>query len=234
VYALRDLRCSRTGRWLLFDGQSGPNDEAVFHQILVRPDGSDLHELHCYEVLQWTPAGDRLWFAGQTTLWSVRPDGTGAGSIPNTVANPTGLVSPNGSRIAYRVDIQIAPHVYQGTRTWLMETDGTRRYRLRAPPGSTVPEAWSPDGTTLIVMRDTGSIDGDRPYFVQPDGTVLGRLPVLTYDVSWSPTGDRVLYQEPDGRIVTSRPDGTEVNQVGFDTTGGEPDAVWQPIPIRQ
>ena len=56
---------------------------------------------------------------------------------------------------------------------------------------------------------------------------------VLTYDIGWAPDGERVVFQEPDGRIVITDLAGTVVRSIGFDQIGGEPGPAWQPQPIR-
>ena len=65
------LQWSPDGRWLFFDGQSGPADEAVDREFVVRPNGSGLHELASrFGYLgAWSPAGDRLLFSCKGNPW---------------------------------------------------------------------------------------------------------------------------------------------------------------------
>ena len=235
VEELHGLRWSSDGRLLFFDGQSGPADEAVDREFVVRPDGTGLHELPTrFGYLgTWTPAGDRLLFSCKGNPWSILPKGGGVGPVPDAmgavVSNP---ITPDGTEVAYSAN-DSGRAKYAGPEIWVMRVDGTHPRRLASVGGANRPVAWSTDGRTLLFKHQTGSIDGDQPQFVERDGTGLRAMDgVLTYDIGWAPDGRHVVFQEPDGRIVITNLAGTVVRSIGFDQIGGEPDPAWQPRPI--
>ena len=174
-------------------------------------------------------------------LCTVRADGSGltrllsvgAWKSERPLSSPAW--SPDGQYLAVAVDAEEEPGIYT------MRADGTERRRV-VPDivGSHV--AWSPDGSELLVSGTryteggvaaaagtyvAGVYDGSvrevlsaRRYEVvrRDDGSVSrvlsSRGPEPPGPASWSPDGGRIAAFFPPGRLVTVRPDGSDLRIV--------------------
>lgn len=113
----------------------------------------------------WSPDGVGILFAstrtGSSQLFTVAPDGSGRAQVTLSGTVPPALVgepswSPDGNRIAFRgaADLYAAP-----TEVFVANADGSDTALAYAPEDATFvyTPAWSPDGSHLVVGRDTAT-----------------------------------------------------------------------------
>jgi dipeptidyl aminopeptidase/acylaminoacyl peptidase len=152
--------------------------------------------------------------ASSSFIERVAPDGTISQLVaPSDVRVGSPAMSPDGGTLAYIAE----------------DTDGHTTIELRIADGSGAAAtlgarqlplskdmsglAWSPDGTTLGVGVYTFENE-PKIYLVSARGDVRfvgdGAFP------SWSVGGTRLVYQQPDGAIVTTEPDGTGLRPTGI------------------
>ncbi len=146
---------SPDGSWLALSVQDGPSD-----LVLVRTDNSDRRNLtqDTYEerTPRWSPDAQWIAFASDRTgnfeLWRMRPDGTGAERLTETVEGSalSPVWSPDGSRLAYGVRgqgiLEIAPSAPAPRAPRILLATSS----LKDPVA--VPHAWSPDGRRLLLV----------------------------------------------------------------------------------
>ncbi len=128
--------------------------------------------------------------------------------VPTDAAAYAAAVSPYGSRIAFDAEIDGSRQV------WVIDADGTDLERLTDDVEAIEP-AWSPDGERLAYVGFEG---GDTRAVVTLDlGTGqtdrLTSEPSDVFGLDWSPDGDSIVYQTPEG-------DGWRLRSI--DVTSGE------------
>jgi Tol biopolymer transport system component len=162
----------------------------------------------------WSPDGSKVAFRvgpdGDSEIWVVNADGTGAHAITDTL-NPGGDPryssqpgwSPDGSRIVFRSDRRD-----NNPDVWVMNADGANPQPLVTTPGDERYPAFSPDASKLVYRSDT---DGDPEIYVaRSDGTGPVKLTdnaLFDSAPAWSPDGRRLAFErgEP-GADVRSDP----------------------------
>jgi len=107
----------------------------------------------------WAPSGKLIMFERGSSLWTVKPDGTGQKRVaPGT--SPSW--SPDGESVAFD----------RNGNLWTMKANGTAAHMIAEVPSSTAGIAWSPDGTWIAyAIADRGDV-----MLVHPDGTDGKRL----------------------------------------------------------
>jgi Tol biopolymer transport system component len=135
---------------------------------------------------------------GQLDLYVARGDSSSPEPIahgPMDEYSPTW--SPNGSRIAYRVNRpgEFAPDI------WVTNADGSDKRNLTDTPNDTEwSPAWSPDGSRIAYFASTSDEFGGNLFTMRPDGT---DVKLLTTDggsgasneyPTWSPDGSSLAY----------------------------------------
>ena len=141
----------------------------------------------------WSPRGDKIAFAGlratgqATTIYTVRPDGTGLHDLglSGDTAEPTW--SPDGSRIAYTA------HGRSDAGIWIVAADGSGARQLTHDRTDS-PGAWSPDGREFVYS--SGQSGQRKLYVVATDGTGTPRR------ITSRPGSDSAEAWLADGRIV--------------------------------
>ena len=168
------VRVSPDGRRLLYGVRVPECDETPpdYDLWVAGLDGKQRKRLARHaRWAEWSPDGTRISYVdvdrvyggrGVSTLWSVRPDGSGAKARSQVLHDPWGLYSPyqwspDGNRIAY-VTREKGEH---GQSLWVMSAAGTQKRKLLE-----VPEAlrfhWSPDSARLCAGRVIQP-EGNRP-----------------------------------------------------------------------
>jgi TolB protein len=108
----------------------------------------------------WSPDGSTIAFithdlpigSAPSTLYSIRPDGTGPQLTDGRSQTTPASWSPDGKQLAFASDREGPWQLY------LMDADGTNVQRIEAGEGNVEP-AWSPDGTTIAYMA--GAREGE-------------------------------------------------------------------------
>jgi hypothetical protein len=100
--------------------------------------------------------------AGSPTpsIYAMNDDGTGSREI---VANASGgSISRDGTRMAYVK--QVRPYPDRHNELWVASTDGSGTQKIfeTSEPMTIGQDAWSPDGTRLVLRLNTG---GTEPFF---------------------------------------------------------------------
>jgi TolB protein len=196
---------SPDGRRIAFDFVNRTGE----HLSTMDPNGRHKRQLTfgkgIQEVPRWSPDGRTITFdaspklPGQpgfhTSIWTLRPDGTGARQLTRGGFDVEPVYSPDGRRIAFaRIthDAQIA-----AVALYVMHTDGTHlRQVVPSTFGLEHPD-WSPDGRWI-----TFNIAPEAPHAavmaVHPSGSSLhtirrsgGRFEL--FKPVWSPDGRKFL-----------------------------------------
>jgi hypothetical protein len=166
---------------------------------------------------RWYPDGTRIVFWDGFGVWTMRPNGTGLRLLYESFfAENFAHVFRNPS---YSVDGYLAVSEFEH------ELEGSfEDIVVESPPPSNdcgiSPDKaeWSPDGRKLAILGFGGLI-------CLTDGITGGTLflDVFAFDLSWSPSGDRVVLG--DGRLADL--EGNVIGEDLFDILGQ--DVEWQP-----
>jgi Tol biopolymer transport system component len=204
---------------------TGPGGESDSHEIafvseregdravyVMASDGSGLRRLtpeytYAYPLApsSWSFDGESLVFDGQYAraegcpqVHLVRHDGSGVEQLTDDSqrCNQGSSFSPTGPTIAFfssRNWLE-AP----GWQVFLMDQEGGGQMAITDGLCSDFPEAWSPDGLSILIAR-TCHLDVDRDiYRTDLTGSVFINLTrsAASYDEapSWSPDGSRVAF----------------------------------------
>lgn len=78
---------------------------------------------------------------------------------------------------------------------WLMRTDGSHRVRLTGDPATDGSASWSPDGSRIAFLRQTGA--ADELWVTGVDGSNATKLLEAPYlrDPRWSPATPRIAFR---------------------------------------
>jgi Tol biopolymer transport system component len=198
------LSWSPDGRWLGYVARhcadpAGHEDPSCGTLWVVRADGTGQRRASREDAVSlvtsfekpftWSPDGRRVAYAGNTGL-VVSEILTGRRHLLGPTArledNPDW--SPDGKRLLYRYGSQLVTSTPDG-----------RDRRIVRGAGDTTFAAWSPDGTRIAYIHDTGS--DWIPLVSRPDGSGRLRLGVTASDAPliWSSDGRWVLTGDPGG-----------------------------------
>lgn len=165
----------------------------------------------------WSPDGALVTFVrvlGEegSTLYVVRPDGTGLRPLTDTAPDDgAGIWSPNGQTIAFGRFSQ-TPSPASGI--WLVRPDGTGLRQLTQ--GEDFGPVWSPDGRTIAFDRLSPQRTLSAIFTVDVGSGALRQLTAFSHaDVEqWSADGALLMHETPGGgghsAIRTMRPDGSD------------------------
>jgi Tol biopolymer transport system component len=183
-----------------------------------------------------------LWTAGSTAapsrtqypvtrIYSIGLNGLGRtalGGAQGELSDQLASLSPDHTRIAFVRD----------TELWVMNADGSEQHLVLVPndqdqesfvDGAFQPPAWSPDGRRLAVSTVGAScIHGGTNcatwYSVVVDflGNRLKSL-FAARNVSWSPNGKQLLFEEGEDGGFSLTPEETQIVVSSADGSGGHP-----------
>jgi TolB protein len=181
---------------------------------VINPDGTGQARLTRSDGGVWSPDGRRFAFARDGFVYVVNADGGGERRLTRIPRRGTKKAfdhvtswSPDGRYLAFASGNTSPPMGFLDG--YVMRADGSGRWRL---PWGFAP-TWSPDGRTILLVRQMGS--PSEIFAVSPDGgglRNLSRNPTLDGSPAWSPDGRTVAFvSRRDGRygIFVMNPDGS-------------------------
>ena len=128
--------------------------------------------------------------------------------------------SPNGDRIAYQRDVQLA-----GPEIWVMNADGSGKTRL-GPGGN---PTWSPDGDKIAYVGLTGN-SWDGIHVMNDDGTnqvALTSGGTNSVDPHWSPDGAMLTFERSNDVFIMDADGSNVVNRTNSAASDHNPS--WGP-----
>jgi Tol biopolymer transport system component len=178
----------------------------------------------------WAPDATRIAFSsrrdGETHIYVMRADGTGAHRLTNTArADDHPSWSPDGKRILFAREGAL----------FVVRPSGGAAHRVGRGFGNAAGPAWSPDGTLIAYdYRDPGTPIREL-YVMRADGSgnrQLTKLQHVSGLPAWSPDGKRIAFQSNARlghfEIYTIGADGKGLRQVSRSTDDAfEP--AWSP-----
>jgi Tol biopolymer transport system component len=137
-------------------------------------------------------------------LATIKPDGTGLTTIPNTEDATDAALSPDGTVIAYARTALPTTAGPIDPGIWTMHVDGSNRKKVASVPKFNAQgPAWSPDGKRLafVAINANGQIGPSDLYLVDADGSHLTTLNAGAAGdrPSWSPDGKRLAFESAAG-----------------------------------
>jgi Tol biopolymer transport system component len=229
---------------LVFGGVPDPSARhpPIAHYAL-RPDGEGLRKLAFSPddgdlsfspdgrfAAMWVPTGRGVESTGSRLVVS-RADGSERHVVPlpkgSTTASPS--LSPDGKTVAMAY---LPAGSAQSFQLWTVSVDGQGLRRVGGR--EVVSVAWSPDGSRIAYVDDSGMTSSSEGavgdlYVVRPDGSDLRKVVQsfsgLGQEVSWSPDGKRLAFEDKDQRISIVDADGGDSKALAPD---GETPA-WSP-----
>jgi Tol biopolymer transport system component len=220
---------------ILFTRSGGKyGDETIF---VANADGTDERQLTEFGVNccpRFSHDGSRVLFAApdgdRVTTAIMNVDGTGYYELPLT--SPTlnlgpGAWSPDDTRVALQGWDDTNPHE-NGVYTMLAADGSDRRQIASNPDQPEVPMDYSPDGTQILVFRESTVQSVGSYWLVNVDGTHFERLTSedlkLAIGGRWSPDESTILFAggrgQPDGPLWTVQADGTGLAKLFEDSEG--------------
>ena len=202
-FAIGDAWWSTDARRLTFSVPSGKRGAS--RQVwVVDADGRNLRSVvkarGKVHRPTFTPDGSKIAFvvsrAGRQSVWSVRSDGSRLQRLRSNISARTLSWSPNGKELlvtGYRTG---QGGVLLGERVERLSADGATLERFEI--SSSVLPAWSPDRSTVAVVRQEGSRPLESIVLVSANGeeqetiTTFGGLEVD--GLQWAPGGERLAF----------------------------------------
>jgi len=234
---LTPIAWSADGQRLLLDLRARTADANGVDLVVMEADGSRTqltHDGKAYFGGSFSPDGTKVVYSDSFSLFVADVHGGGRRLLAEEQAGSfAGLESPawspDGSRIAYVVDFELA------TELWTMNADGSDQRRLVAlgaceGGGCTSGLTWSPDGSQLAFASSRyvqqplppGSLPPPVIYTVRLDGSQprqITRGSIGDVKPAWSPDGSRIAfvragYNTSLGQLFTMARDGTDLRPV--------------------
>jgi Tol biopolymer transport system component len=179
----------------------------------------------------WAPDATRIAFSsrrdGETHIYVMRADGTGAHRLTNTArADDHPSWSPDGKRILFAREGAL----------FVVRPSGGAAHRVGRGFGNAAGPAWSPDGTLIAYDYRNPGTPIRELYVMRADGSgnrQLTKLQHVSGLPAWSPDGKRIAFQSNARlghfEIYTIGADGKGLRQVSRSTTSDAFEPAWSP-----
>jgi protein kinase-like protein/WD40 repeat protein len=180
---------SPNGEQIVFNAGSGPDASGHYNHNLyiINAGGSDLRQITEGETTDldpsWSPDGEWIAFHRDCGLWTVHPDGTGAGALlgasDDLCVGGTSW-SHDSQRIAF-VNWQTGDDIQE---IWVIGSDGHDPAVVYAFERAVewIVVAWSPDGSRLACIFGMG--DTAEGITIAPDGS--NPRPLAEDELPWT------------------------------------------------
>ncbi|HET6805304.1 MAG TPA: hypothetical protein VFH59_07695 [Frateuria sp.] len=215
---------SPDGSKVVFEADMDGTGDAM-HLWVCNLDGSDLHRIVTGALSEgdpaWSPDGSRIAFEalgadGNTDLWLVHPDGSGAIQLTHGLDNKQAAWSPDGRQIAYTSNAG-------GTNDiWIMDADGQHAQRLTSLPGEEDHPSFSPAGDRVVFSEtDPSDFTANLQIVASMPGAVpqpLTNRGFHDWNPSWGPLGIAFASDRDATEgyaIMKVQPDGSGLSDVG-------------------
>jgi Tol biopolymer transport system component len=176
------------------------NDSGSWRVFVMDPDGGNLTMVTDFSsaVASWFPSGDRLLFNSDSQgeppdvpdLYAMNLDGSDLVQIidVNDVADYAGVVSPDGTQIAFTSDRTGREEIF------VANVDGSGVTQLTDEADGNYGPDWSPDGTQILFTAVRGP--SAYIYVMDADGSNLMALTDsgADNDPAWSPDGTQIVF----------------------------------------
>jgi Tol biopolymer transport system component len=239
------------GQIVFYNDPLNANPKQLYIQ---KADGTGLHQLvhSTADDVQPTisPDGTRVVFTRQRQhgalpdqIFMVGVDGKGLhqiipGGCPKTATCGDAVeghaFSPDGKRLVFtRAVFPKGASAPTYVELWTANLDGSHAFRLTRESGTAQDDdaSWSPNGKDIVFVHWIyGTPDQLRIATIDTDGTDLRLITPAgldSADPSYSPRGDRILFQSPpdpqsgvDQLLYTVRPDGSDLELLYKRLTG--------------
>lgn len=206
---------------------------------IINADGTNLRQItatpESEQEPEWSPDGSRIVFrrtadtGAYSNIVSIDFDGTDERYLTNDqgATNAWPVWSPDGSLIAFTRAIDFKSYVY------VVRSDGSDLRLVSDPDRHAQLPLWSPDGS--YIAFHSGGIN-----VVNADGTNPRFLTIGSFSPSWSPDGQRLVYNgkpdvfidepaAPSSVVYVINIDGTERRAITAPSTINS-NPVWSPV----
>jgi TolB protein len=224
------------------------NGSGSYNIWSVNPDGSDPTQLTTQSsnaVGAYQPSvssdgskvayrqfDDILPHNNRSQIWVMNGNGTGQTQLTTTGDNVLNFepgISPDGSKIVFQRDDMSGATGYD---IWVMDANGSNQTQLTNSTDGEVSPEFSPDGTKIVYVRQTGS---NQIWLMNANGTnqhvLLNNPGVQDTGPSWSPDGQKIVYEDSTNGLSVMNADGS--NPTPIHNISAQPimaqDPTWSP-----
>lgn len=231
-YATRSSDGTAVAFVSIVDPYRFPNDEEILVLVQLNTVAKNITNSPGKDIQPaWSPDGRQIAFASNRIrevepqdIFIMDADGT---NVRHLVYGWQPSWSRDGRRIAFASNVDSRDG---WSDIYLVDTDGRNRKRLTNDRATDRTPAWSPDGTKIVFVHDTGIA------VMNSDGTNLHTIiddKVSVYP-TWSPDGSRIAFERlvnGNFEIFVMNGDGTDQRNITNDPADDRWPS-WCPVPL--
>ena len=245
---VRDFRISPDAQWVSYLATLDSNQ---FELFVVAADGGAAVKVNAplqvsgnVREFRWSPDSTQLAYLADAEIdnveevYLVNVDGSDHRKISGFVGGPPAAVelwgirwSPDGRYISQRVR-RLSDNRFEGINVYDTQAGVPNSTRLNPPlviGGRIEHDEWAPDGSRLLYVGRTESVDAREIFSVRPDGSGHVKInPTLTNGASiarfpeWSPDSGQILFaadSNADGNadLYVAEADGSSATRINQD-----------------